>query len=312
MSQGVFTDAKDLLLIALGLSAVVYVWYLVRDFSRRRRAQREADAPITPVAPTRGGLATGFLTNFFDTLGVGSYAPTTAIFRFWKMVPDEQIPGTMNVGHTLPTVAEAFIFTQIVPIDARTLILMIIASVAGAWLGASVVTSWPRRVVQIAMGCALFAAAALMLPGLLNLMPATGVALSLSGWKLGVAISVNFVLGALMTLGIGLYAPCMIMMSLLGMSPTAAFPVMTGSCALLMPVASIRFLRSGRYDARALLGLLVGGIPAVLIAAFLVKSLPVLVMKWLVVVVVVYTASSLLRTAARERAAAGIVTLPAD
>lgn len=306
MNPSVFTDAKDLLLIALGLSAVVYVWYLARDFSQRRRAQREAGVPITPVAPTRGGLATGFLTNFFDTLGVGSYAPTTAIFRFWKMVPDEQIPGTMNVGHTLPTVAEAFIFTQIVPIDARTLILMIIASVAGAWLGASVVTSWPRRVVQIAMGCALFVAAALMLPGLLNLMPATGVALSLSGWKLGVAISVNFVLGALMTLGIGLYAPCMIMMSLLGMSPTAAFPVMTGSCALLMPVASIRFLRSGRYDARALLGLLVGGIPAVLIAAFLVKSLPVMVMKWLVVVVVVYTATSLLRTAARERASAAV------
>jgi uncharacterized membrane protein YfcA len=307
MGTAAFVDAKDLLMIAFGLSAVVYAWFLVRDFAQRRRAQREAGVPVTRVAPTRGGLVTGFLTNFFDSLGVGSYATTTSIFRFWKMVPDEQIPGTMNIGHTLPTIVEAFFFTQVVRIDARTLILMIAASVAGAWMGASVVTSWSRRVVQIAMGCALFVAAALMLPGLLNMMPAAGVALSLTGWKLGVAISVNFLLGALMTLGIGLYAPCMIMMSLLGMSPTAVFPVMTGSCALLMPLASIRFLRSGRYEPRALLGLLAGGIPAVLIAVYLVKSLPVIVMKWLVVVVVVYTATGLLRTAARERRAAGAV-----
>jgi uncharacterized membrane protein YfcA len=210
----------------------------------------------------------------------------------------------MNIGHTLPTVVEAFFFTQLVPIDARTLILLIAAAVAGAWMGASVVVSWPRRAVQIGMGSALFAAAVLMLCGLLNLMPATGAALSLTGWKLGVAISVNFLLGALMTLGIGLYAPCMIMMSLLGMSPTAVFPVMTGSCALLMPIASIRFLRSERYEPRALLGLLVGGIPAVLIAVYVVKSLPVTVVKWLVVAVVVYTATGLLRTAARERAEA--------
>ena len=305
-STGAFVDAKDLLLIAYGLSAIGYTWFLARDFTRRRRAQRESGIPVSPAAPTRGGVTTGFITNFFDSLGVGSYATTTSIFRFWKMVPDEQIPGTMNIGHTLPTVVEAFFFTQLVPIDARTLILLIAAAVAGAWMGASVVASWSRRVVQIAMGTALFVAAALMLPGLLNLMPAAGVALSLTGWKLGVAIGVNFMLGALMTLGIGLYAPCMIMMSLLGMSPTAVFPVMTGSCALLMPVASIRFLRSGRFEPRALLGLLVGGIPAVLIAVYVVKSLPVTVVKWLVVAVVIYTATGLLRTAARERAGAAV------
>ncbi len=180
-STAAFVDAKELLLIAFGLSAVIYTWFLVRDYAQRRRAQREAGVPVTRVAPTRGGLATGFLTNFFDSLGVGSYATTTSIFRFWKMVPDEQIPGTMNVGHTLPTIVEAFFFTQVVPIDARTLIFLIAASVAGAWMGASVVTSWSRRVVQIAMGCALFVAAALMLPGLLNMMPAAGVALSLCG-----------------------------------------------------------------------------------------------------------------------------------
>jgi uncharacterized membrane protein YfcA len=300
----VLGNAKSILLLALGLGALVYIAFLVAELVRRRRAQNGTGGAAEPEAPSAGGIATGFVTNFFDTLGIGSYATTTSIFRFWKMVPDERIPGTLNIGHTLPTMAQAFIFTQIVPVDARTLILMILASVAGAWLGAGVVASWPRRAVQVGMGCALFAAAALMLASIMKLTPSGGEALALSGAQLGVAVTVNFILGALMTLGIGLYAPCMILISLLGMNPTAAFPIMMGSCAFLMPVASIRFLRSGRFDPRAVLGLLAGGIPAVLIAAFVVKSLPLAYVRWLVVIVVVYTATGLLRTAARERAAA--------
>ena len=301
-SSSAFGDAKSILLIALGLSAAMYIAFLVADLVRRRRVQRASGSAVESDRPTVAGICVGFFTNFFDTLGIGSYATTTSIFRFWRMVPDERIPGTMNIGHTLPTIVEAFIFTQIVPIDPRTLILMIAAAVAGAWLGAGVVASWPRRAVQVGMGWALFGFAAIQLARLLSFTPAGGTALALSGTQLGIAITVNFVLGALMTLGIGLYAPCMILVSFLGMNPTAAYPVMMGSCAFLMPVASIRFLRSGRFDPRALLGLLVGGVPAVLIAAFVVKALPLATVQWLVLVVVVYTAASLLRTAARERA----------
>jgi uncharacterized membrane protein YfcA len=304
-------DAKTGLLLALGAIAVFYIAVLGTELVRRRRAQVALGGAVESDRPTFGGISIGFVTNFLDTLGIGSYATTTSMFRIWKTVPDEKIPGTMNIGHTLPTIVEAFIFTQIVPIEARTLILMIAASVAGAWLGAGVVASWPRRAVQVGMGCALFVLAALMLAGMLKLTPPGGSALALSGTKLIVAVAVNFILGALMTLGIGLYAPCMILISLLGMNPVAAFPVMMGSCAFLMPVASVRFIRSNRFDPRALLGLLVGGIPAVLIAAFLVKSLDLDTMRWLVVVVVVYTATSLLRTARRERAAAVATIAPA-
>ncbi len=260
-------DAKSFLLLALGVIAVVYVGFLASELVRRRRAQAASGGAVDSDAPTPGGIVTGLVTNFFDTLGIGSYAPTTSIFRVWKMVPDERIPGTMNIGHTLPTIVQAFIFTQLIPVDARTLILMIAASVAGAWIGAGVVASWPRRIVQVGIGCALLVASALMFASLVKLMPAGGEALALSGTQLGVAVAVNFVLGALMTLGIGLYAPIMILISLLGMNPAAAFPIMMGSCAFLVPVASVRFLRSGRYDPRALLGLLAGGLPAVLIAA---------------------------------------------
>src|SRR5689334_8077310 len=258
-------------------------------------------------APNAGQIAVGAFTNFFDTLGIGSYATTTTIYRIFGMVDDRIIPGTLNVGHTLPTVVQTFIYTTIIPVDVPTLFAMIGASILGAWLGAGVVARWPKRNVQIGMGVALLVAAGLMFMTQMKLFPGGGDALGVSGFKLVIAVGVNFVLGALMTLGIGLYAPCMILVSLLGMNPKAAFPIMMGSCAFLMPVASARFVREQAFDVRAALGLLIGGVPAVLIAGLIVKSLPLTVVKWIVVVVVLYTATTLLLAAKREATAEKMV-----
>jgi uncharacterized membrane protein YfcA len=288
-------DAKTVLLAALGLVTLGYVVVLARGVREVVKETGES------ARPTLGGLITGFITDFFDTLGIGSFAPTTAIFRNRKMVRDEKIPGTLNIGHTLPTILQAFIFTKIVPVDSTTLILLIIAAVLGAWLGAGIVARWPRRKVQVGMGGALVAAAALMAASALSIVPAGGDALALRGTLLVVGIIANFGLGALMTIGIGLYGPCLILVSLLGMNPTAAFPIMMGSCAFLMPAASTRFIRERGFDARATLGLLAGGIPAVLVAAFIVKSLPLTVVRWLVVVVVLYTAVTLLMAAMKKQ-----------
>jgi len=211
-------DAKTLLLGALAIVSILYVVVVIRGLRRAK-----ADTGISGT-PTPGGLATGFFANFFDTLGIGSFATTTAIFRQWRMVKDEYIPGTLNIGHTLPTIAQAFIFTKLVPVDSMTLITMIAAAVLGAWLGAGVVSNWPRTKVQYGMGIALLVAAALMLGAQLNLMPGGGTQLQLSGGLLALALVGNFVLGALMTIGIGLYAPCMILIYLLGMDPRRHSP----------------------------------------------------------------------------------------
>jgi uncharacterized membrane protein YfcA len=302
-------DLKLVLIAALLVITAVYFFFWVTT-ARRKHAGGE-HGHHEPVMPTPLQVAIGFVTNFFDTLGIGSYATTTAMFRFWKLVPDELIPGTLNVGHVAPTVVQAIIYTQLVEVDFMTLFLLILAACLGAWLGAGVVSALPRRGVQVGMGIALFGAASIMLLQLLGLVPGGGVALALTGAKLAAAFAGNFVLGALMTLGIGLYAPCMIMVSLLGMNPTAAFPIMMGSCAFLMPVGSLQFVRKNRYHLRAAIGLAVGGPLAVLIAAFIVKSLPLLYVRWLVVGVVVYTASTMLRAAATEKAARARVAQPA-
>jgi uncharacterized membrane protein YfcA len=215
-------------------------------------------------------------------------------------VPDELIPGTLNVGHCIPSIAEAFIFIAIVHVDVTTLVSMIVAAVLGSWLGAGIVSKLPRKAIQLSLGVALFAAAILMLMTQLKYFPTGGYELSLHSTRLLIAIVGNFILGALMTLGIGLFAPCMILISMLGMDPKVAFPIMMGSCAFLMPVGSIRFVRTGCYSLRPALGLTLGGLPAVLIAAYLVKSLELNAVRWLVIIVVVYTASLLLRSAMIE------------
>lgn len=242
----------------------------------------------------------GLVTDFFDTLGIGSFATTTSLYKIRSAVPDRLIPGTLNVGHTLPTLTQAFIYVAIVHVETKTLVSMIAAAVAGAWAGASTVARWPTRPIRIGLGAALLAAAALLFAQQLQLLPPGGEALGLRSGRLAVAVVGNFVLGALMTLGVGLYAPCMILVSGLGMSVTAAFPIMMGSCAFLMPVAGARFISKDAYAPGPALGLTLGGIPAVLLAAWVVRSLPLRAVRWLVIGVVVTTALAMLRSALGE------------
>jgi len=289
-------NPKTLLFLAL---ALVTVWFLTAWWWQVRAARPGRSTDDLPA--TGFHAVVGFVMCFFDTLGIGNFATTTSMFKLRHSVRDEWIPGTLNVAYTLPTVAQAFIYISIVRVDFLTLVTMIGASVAGAWLGAGVVARWPRMKIQIGMGFALLAAAAVMLLTQLQLVPVGGLALALRGPALIAGLVGNFALGALMTLGIGLYAPCLILVSLLGMDPRAAFPIMMGSCAFLMPIAGMRFIRAGSYSLRASVVLALAGIPAVLIAAYIVKQMPLGYVRWLVVVVVVYAAGTLLKSAFVER-----------
>ncbi len=285
-------SAKGILFVLLGIFAIVFLvgWYTM--------ARKRADVGSTK--PTTAGLLIGFVTNFFDTLGIGSFATTTTAFHHLRMVDDRVIPGTLNVGHTIPTIVQAFIYIAIIQVDMTTLIALIAAAVLGSWLGAGVVSGFSRMKVQAGMGVCLLILAVVMLMRALQVVPG-GQALGLTGPLLFVGILGNFILGALMTLGLGLYAPCLVMIALLGMSPTTAFPIMMGSCAFLMPVGSLRFVRANSYNLKAAIGLALGGIPGVLIAAYIVRSLPATVVSWLVVVVVLYAAITMLRAAMQER-----------
>ena len=290
------------LIALLGTLAAFTIYYLAAWW--RGAARARVDPHATPEAREPGpppalGLGVGLVTNFFDTLGIGLFAPTTATFKFFKMVPDRLIPGTLNVGHTIPTIMQAFLFTAAIAVDPTTLILMIIAAVSGAWLGAGVVASWPKRPIQIGMGVALLIAAIIFTWMNLGGTGSSAGTIDLSGTRMVLGLAGNFMLGALMTLGIGLYAPCMILVSLLGMNSSAAFPIMMGSCAFLMPVASARFVEKHAYARRPALALALGGIPGVLLAFYIFRTLDVYYVRWLVVGVVFLAATMMLRSAAK-------------
>jgi uncharacterized membrane protein YfcA len=288
---------KNLLYLLIVSLVVLAVWYLWRWYSiERTRPSAE------PRKPRALDAVFSCIINFFDTLGIGSFAPTTAIFKMQKRMPDEQIPGTLNVGYTLPTFVQAIIFIYLLwsGVDAVTLVAMILAAVLGSWLGAGVVARMPRRAIQIGLGSVLLAAAYLFFSAAMGWSTAGGMATGLTGGRLIIGVCGNFVLGALMTIGLGLYGPCLILVSLLGMDPRYGFPIMMGSCAFLMPICSVRFIRSQRYNVRAAIGMAVGAIPGVLVAALIVKSMPLVWLRWLVIVVVLYAAALMLLSARRK------------
>jgi uncharacterized membrane protein YfcA len=281
--------------LLLGLLALLGACFLVALlYAARVRGQ---------LRPSGEAVGLGAVTNFFDTLGIGSFAPTTAYIKLRALVPDSFIPATLNVGHCLPTVAQALIFINLVRVDPTLLVACIVAAVVGAVIGAPIVLRLPTPVVQLAVGIALLVAASLYAATNLGLMPGGGAALSLEPQLAVFAVVAHFLMGALMAFGIGLYAPSLVLLSLLGLNPTAAFPIMMGACAFLMPVSGLRFLRTDRIDLRVVLGMALGGVPAVLLAAFVIKSLPLQMLRWGVVVVVLYSASLLLRAALRPRLA---------
>ncbi len=243
----------------------------------------------------------GAFTNFFDTLGIGSFAPTTALLRFTKQVKDRVLPGTLNVSCTLPVLLEAFIFIKVIDVEPITLISMLVAATIGAYVGAGIIAKLPEKVIQVFMGIALLVTAFLMLAGKMEWMPGGGEAIGLTGAKLVIGVVGNFILGALMTAGIGLYAPCMALVYMLGMSPKVAFPIMMGSCAFLMPVASVKFIKEQAYNKKASIAIAIFGLVGVAIAAWIVKSLPLNILMWIVIVVVTYTGATLLYSASKNK-----------
>lgn len=283
----------------LGVLGAFTVWFgavFVKDFAAHKDQLENNSWGIT--------AAIGFIANFFDTLGIGSFAPTTAMLKFFKQTEDRVIPGTLNVACCIPVVLEAFIFIAVIEVEIVTLVSMLAAATAGAYLGAGVVAKFDERKVQLVMGFALLATAFLMLAGQMGWIGAlgTGEAIGLTGTKLVIAIVANFILGSLMTAGVGLYAPCMALVYMLGMTPRVAFPIMMGSCAFLMPIASIKFIKEGAYDRKASMAITIAGSVGVFVAAYIVKSMPLNILTWMVIGVILYTAVTMLKSAAQSKA----------
>jgi uncharacterized membrane protein YfcA len=245
------------------------------------------------VGPSAEALALGAVVNFLDTLGIGSFAPTTAWFKFRRMVPDRLIPQTLLCGLTPPAMTESVIYLILlgVLVDPVLLFSCVIAVFAGGLVGVGLVTRARVWIVQMIVAIGLLLAAAAYAMTNLHLFPGGGTANSLPLGLMIVAILANFAFGILANFGVGNYAPTLVMLSLMGMDPRLCFPIMAGGACLMGAGSSVQHIRIGEVDMRVVLGLAIGGIPAVLVAAFLVKEMPLEYLRWLVLVVVLYAAA---------------------
>lgn len=234
----------------------------------------------------------GIAANFLDVFGIGAYATTSAAFKIGKSVRDGDIPGTMTVGDTIPMCIEAFLFAKISGVDGLTLGVLIVAAVAGAFIGASLVTKLNIQGVRLMMGIGMIILGVIMALRVFAVGPfgLTGDGLSLRGGRLMIAAVVMIILGILMNIGVGLYAPCMALCCGLGMSVTATLPVVMGASALLMAFGNgPQFIRAGKFDMVAVLTQIAGGTIGVLIAYFFVKKLDVTILTMIIAAVVLVT-----------------------
>ena len=249
------------------------------------------------------GMLIGFITDFGDTLGIGSFATTTAAFRATHYIDDDrQLPGTLNAMHAIPVMVEALFFITAVKVELSTLLPMTTAAVVGAYVGTHVTKNWLAPTVQRVMSAALFIAVVIMIvrmitnPGADNALTVHG----LHGWWLVLGIVFNLGVGILMTMGLGNYAPELIFFSLMGVNPAIAFPVMMLDAALIMPTTAWNVIKMDRISWRGFAGVTIGGILGVIVAAKFFTSMDVQLLKLLIIVVSLWTAFGLFRDSFKQ------------
>jgi hypothetical protein len=275
------------LLIPLGLAILVYATVLARAAIARR------------AVPTVEALALGAVVNFFDTFGIGSFAQTTAWLKFRKLVPDRLIPPTMIAGLTPPAMVESIIFLILLGVKVDPVLLFggAIATGIGGVVGAPLVVRARAWIVQMTVAIGLLLAGIAFVLAIAGAMPVGGTASGLPPVLTALAIALSFGLGLLANFGVGNYAPTLAILSLMGMDPHYCFPIMASGASLMGAGSSMKFVKVPDIDLRIVVGLTLGGIPAVLIAALIVKEMDVDVLRYVITIVVFYTAVVMARAA---------------
>ena len=146
--------------ITLIILSIFFIYFLSKDVIKHRKVLENVSVVKTALI--------GFVVNFFDVLGIGAFAPQTALLKFTKQTEDRILPGTLNVSNTIPVLIQALIFIQIVEVEPVTLISMLLSAAAGAILGAGIVAKLSVKKIQLTMGFALLVTAFFMLSGQMN------------------------------------------------------------------------------------------------------------------------------------------------
>lgn len=288
--------ATTIVIILLWVFAAPRIFLMARDYLRRKKAGTLSSGNIGVSA------AAGFVGNFLDALGIGSFAVITPILRTTKNIDDRVLPGTLNAGCAVAVAIQGTVWMSDIGIETPTLVASLVCSIIGGFIGAFWVTRLDRNKVRIVMGCAFVVVAFIMLSKQLGFFPNVGgEANGFTGIKLLVFALLMGLFAALMNAGIGMYAPAMALCALMGLNLAYAYPLAAGGCCAMMPTAGIRSIVADAIDTKVAFWMFLGSIPGTLIAALIVKSIPLTVLSWLVICVLVYTSFSLIQATRSEK-----------
>ena len=234
------------------------------------------------------------VTFFLSTFGISDFAISTVIYRQFKWVEDARLPGTLNTQCVVPVALMALAYISTISVDLTTLVLCIGAQVAGAYIGPRFVVRMNVDIIKRFIAAGLLVAAASLLLGKFGLLPSGGTETGLQGGKLVLATVLSFVYGALNNVGIGSYALTMATVYALGLNPNVAFPIMMGGCTFSVPVGSMQFVKFDAYSRQMTLLTSTVGLIGVVIAVYIVKSLDVSMLQWVVAAVIIIAAVSMI------------------
>jgi len=279
----------NLLLLILKILGVLYLTYQLYNFAKHYKNLEN----YSYLKNILIGLPTGFL----DVFGIGSFATTTLLLRKTKQVDDKYLPGVLNVSFAIPGTLEAIFFIDNVSIDPTTLVVLTISGILGSFLCSLFVSKLCRKKIRYILGIALLISALFILINQLNLVQIGGDKYMLSGLNLIFGAIGMFLIGAGMCLGIGLFAPGMALLYLLGMSPIAVLPILMGCCAFIMLTCGYNFMRKEAYEIKNSTALTIGYSIGVLMASFIVININIKLLKWIIIITILYTSIGLIRSA---------------
>lgn len=286
-----------ILSILLALIVVVNLFFVIqfiRDLTRHKNSimNESANTTILPFSSA--------IIFFFSTFGISDFAISSALYPKLKWLPIKKLPGTLNTQCVVPVAAMALCYIASIKVDVTTLVVCILCSVAGAYIGPRFVVKLPEQAIKIGIAIGLSVAAVLIFAGLMGWMPVGGELTGLPADKLAIASILLFIYGALNNIGIGSYAPTMVTVYLLGMNPAVAFPIMMGAATFSVPIGGTQFIKFDEYSRKITLFTSIFGLLGVLAAVYVVKSLNVAMLKWVVIAVLIYSVYSMLASLSKK------------
>lgn len=275
-----------LVVLVNGLFAIRFVL----DVLQHKEELKEE--PGNPVAMA----IVSFFMFFLSTFGISDFAIGSSLYPKAKWVSDKKLPGTLNTECVIPVAVMALAYISSIEVGLLTLVTAIVCQVVGAYVSPRYVTKLPANQIKRFVAAGLFIAAGLILAGKFGIYPSGGELSSLEGGSLILFALLCMLFGAFNNIGIGSYALTMATVYAMGLNPSIAFPIMMGACTFSVPIGSMQFIKLDSYSRKITLFTSTFGVLGVLVAAFVVKSLDVSALLWVVVVVVLYSAITMLKS----------------